>query len=695
VYRGARHAIAFALSGTMVVSPAIAVELNGSARLSASESDDDGIEVQSMQTTARLDLAQQLSPYLRLRFGGSYGEFASEVEGEEVSSRTTLRPEVALLYARPELSWQVHLLSHRIEDDSAAGELRSEAWRSNLTWRPGGGLQLQLAYRDESNSAENLSLGRDLRQRSGRVEVLYDRTHWGIGYVGWRNQLAATASGLEVEQIRHDLRLHGAREFADRRLRLSIHGQAGRLDSTARQGEATPAEPLAVVQGLFAIDLSPAISELEPAPGLVDGNTADPTDPAIEIGGANTYRNLGVELAFVRPASRLEVWVNRPSAPGLSWEVFWSADNLLWEPIAGVSSEYDSALQVYTLRFSAIQARFLKAVNVSSNSSSEVQVTEIRVLRDLGALAGADERATDLYRAGLSVGWSVTPRIDLFAGADIANDEATLGDVVRQDATSRSARASARVELPRGFELGASYRWSALDEAVPRALVRSSRDVSASLRWRPLPTVDAALVSAVRSDFEEDVELATNTSTRLSLGLQLLEELGLNTDLTHSRLEGERIGFARETWSWSQRLEMHPRERLRVAAGYNWSRTEPSAGTGPAIERSHGYGEFEWTPGSALSLRGTLFYEESAGRSALHQLYGLRWAPGPKLSLGLVGELDEESDGRLTSRDSLTVAYRLASRWLVTGSIARSHSELDGARSDEVTTANITTAVSF
>ncbi len=76
---------------------------------------------------------------------------------------------------------------------------------------------------------------------------------------------------------------------------------------------AAVALPVPVAQGLFAIDATPSLGELEPTSAFIDGDTTSPAAPGIEIGGANTFRNIGVDLGISRPVSELEISVQGPS----------------------------------------------------------------------------------------------------------------------------------------------------------------------------------------------------------------------------------------------------------------------------------------------------------------------------------------------------------------------------------------------
>lgn len=692
--RAASIAGGIALAVGLAFGPAtFAATLDGSVRLSWSETELGTVSGSNTDHAANLSLTQVLTPYLRLRFLGNYGEQTAELEGAQPFERSSLQPAAELLYSRPGLSWRLGWENRRIDSSSAAQEFESDAVVANLTWQPRGDFRLGLSFRDATNQTDVAAFGRDLDERQGRLDAVYQRRYWSLGYAANYNELVGGVSGFDVEQFRQDLRLSASRDFADGRLVLGFSGNAGHLEAEERRGDF--AEPLPAAQGLFGIDISPAIGELDPAPGLVDGELSAPTSPPIEVGGANTFRNVGLDLGLPRPATRFEVTVDRTSGAQVVWDVYQSADGLIWEPVTVLSRTYESDLLRYTIRFAATSERYLKAVNVSSNPATEVRVTEVRALREVVAIEGPAERTSELYRAAASLGWRVTDRVTFSAAAETSNDSATVGDIVRRDYTASGMRAGVEVDLARDFVLAVRYRHSESEERRTGGLTRISDDYSASLRWTPLETVDALLSAAIRTDDDEFGELSNLEVVRLMVSLDLLDELQLVTDLSSSRVDSLGAGGVRDTLSWVQRVEMRPREDWRVGGGYSWQRTEGAGNRPRDYETSSVFVDIDWSPGSALTVRGSLTYFDESGGSTLRQSYGLFWAPGPKLSVALGWDQFEQHDGLLTANDSITVNYQAASRLLLFASISRSRNDLGSGIEAEITSGNAGASISF
>ena len=692
----ARRVALLACAGAAIaLAAARGAELDGSARVAWTESDTETATVATTEQSVHLGLTQILTPYLRLRVSESYADLSSTLDGADVFSRSNEQPRVELLYGRPNLTARVGYDLARTRSDVEADRFDASSVTGSLAWRTRVGLRLGLSLREATNRGDVAALGRDVDDRRARLDLAFDRGHWSVGYSAAYGELERVSTGLAVEQLRHDLRFSGARDWLAGRLHIGVNALAGRLESQQRRGEGDLGEPLPAVAGLATIDASPETATLDAAPGLVDGEVGEATTPPIEIGGANTFRNVGVDLGLSLPATRLEIHVDRPSGAGLGWRVYHSADNLFWEPIPAVTGEFDATLLRYSLRFAPVTDRYFKAVNVTINPAELVRVTEVRALREITAILGADDSSSDLYRAGVSLGWQIAPRVQLSLGADTSNDETTFGAVTRRDYTTSSARGGLTVDMSRDLRLVVGYRWLDSEDRRVGGIQRSTEEVSASLRWDPLPTVDAVLALATRDELDAGELLSTSTTSRLSVSLRLLEELRLVSELLLSRLDSRLLGVERDTVHWTQRFETEPYEHWRFDGGYTWSRTESGVDGQPLLERTSFFATVYWSPGAALAFHGSLIYYDDSVGASLRQSYGLSWVPGPKLTFSLAWNEFEEQRGQLTGGGSLAVNYHLASRAQLFATLTESRTELADGTRERVTTAHAGTAVSF
>jgi hypothetical protein len=101
------------------------------------------------------------------------------------------------------------------------------------------------------------------------------------------------------------VRAGAQKAFWGDRFSVGLSGRLSHLNRTLATGaDAELAEPIPAAAGLFSVDTTPEIGELAAHPTLVDGDATAPALPPIDVGGASTFRNVGVDLGLTRPVTR-------------------------------------------------------------------------------------------------------------------------------------------------------------------------------------------------------------------------------------------------------------------------------------------------------------------------------------------------------------------------------------------------------
>ena len=674
------------LACALAAAPLGAAELSGSAVVAAGTTDVDGAETEVVDQQYAFSLFQRFTPYLSLRAGASLLDLGSEAPAGQDFSRRSREPRLELLYGRPALSARLAVLDRVSEGSSAEDEFEVESLVGNLSWRTPWGPALSLQLRDESNVADSAVFGRDTDTRTISGSAVWNRSLWSTGYTVERFELDNRLSGLTLEQTRQDLRFDAGRRFFDDRLALSFDSRVSHLDrSEVSPPGAGLAEPVPVRQGLFAVDTSPDSGSLEPAPGLIDADFATPAVAGGVIGGANTFRNFGLDLGLALPVTRLEVTVDSPTGAEVVWEVWRSPDNLLWERVAGVVRELDPVLLRYTLRFPETTERFFKAVNVTPNAAVGVDVTELRALRDVDSLAPGGEAT--LYRADLVATYRPVERVTARVNAGASEDESLSGLVTRRRFEEVHAGARLEVGLPHDLRLRAGYQYVDFENRVEPVLLRTEQVYDAGLVWTPLPTLEAVLSTQVRDELEEARELRSLQTTRLRVLAELLPDLRLTSELERSRVEDPLSGLDREGWAFRQLLDARPTDRWSVAGGWSLLRFEDSSGR-VLLDRLGLDLQTTWVATPYLTLIGAWDWsldDATTERTFLRQSYTVAWSPGTKLTTTVTWESFEDRDLRQTTSSAASASYRLTERFSLFGSLTRSTFEETGSETSETT----------
>ncbi len=658
-----------------LASPALPADLTGSALVANTSTTAGAFKSDLLEQQYTLGLFQPLTPYLTVRVGYQYFDLGTTFQGGTSFTRSTSQPLVELLYNREELSARVAAYQLSVDSSAAAESLDRRSLAANLSWKSSFGPGFSVDFRDERNVADVSAFGRDVNTRLLDLTAFYNRRHWSASYTYETLTVDNQSNAFRSDQDRHEARLSAQRSFWADRLSVGLSGQASLLGRTTGIGEeAELAEPVPAAAGLFAVDASPEIGELVSSPTLVDGDAVTPASPPVEIGGASTFRNVGVDLGVTRPITRLEIATDVVSGPSVVWQVYRSRDNLFWEAVSGATSTFDSGLLRYRILFPQTEDRFFKAVNVSVNAASAVRVTEVRALLDRAATAFAEDSDDSLYRGDVILGFNPSRRVSMAVGFGASSDETLAAGLVRRDYEDVHAQARLSVILARDLDLNLGYRYNDSANRADPVLLRTVNHYSANLVWKPLPTVDAALTVGRRDESEKATLLQSQDSVRLGVSFQLLEDLRYMTNFDVSRLADPFEGRDRNSWTWTHTLEMRPLPAWDVSGSLTLSRNETFAGE-PLLDRTQYQLWTTWNPTSYLSLSGNWWYTDDGGRGSLNQSYNLSYAPGDRLTVSATYQGYEDAGGFQTSTDSLSATYRLFMQFLLFANLSRSTSE--------------------
>jgi len=655
-----------------LASPGLPADLTGSALVATTSTTAGGLQSDLLEQQYSLGLLQPLTPYLTVRLGYQYFDLGTTFQDGTTFSRGTSQPLVELLYDRDRLSGRVSFYQLSINSSAEAENLDRRSLAANLSWRPTTWPGFAVNFRDDRNVADVSAFGRDVNSRLLELTTFYNHRYWAASYTFETLDLDNPQNAFRTDQDRHEARASAQRSFWAGRLSVGLSGRVSRLQRTTATGEgAELAEPVPAAAGLFAVDTSPEIGELAPSPTLVDGDATTPASPPVEIGGASTFRNVGLDLGVTRPITRLEIAVDVVSGPAVVWQVYRSRDNLFWEAVPGVTSTFDSGLLRYRILFPQTEDRFFKAVNVSPNAASAVRVTEIRALLDLSATA-LDEASNDnRYRGDVLLGFNPSRRVSVAVGLGASSDETLTAGLVRRDYEEAHALARLTVGLARGLDLNLGYRYNDSENRREPVLLRTVSQYSANLTWKPVTTVDAALTASRRNESERTTLLQSQDSVRLGVALELLADLRYVTDLETSRLEDPFAGRSRNSWTWTHTLEMRPLPSWDVAGSLILSRNETFAGE-PLLDRTQYQLWTTWNPTAYLSLSGSWWYTDDSGRGTLNQSYNVSYAPGDRLTVSAAHQGYDDVGGIETSTDSLSATYRLFTQFLLFANLSRS-----------------------
>lgn len=654
----------------LLACPALqAADVNGSILVTGGTNEIDNEETDVLDQRYQITLVQPLTPYLGFNLNYIYRGLETSPENGVDFERRTSQPGIDLFYQRRRFSSRFTYRERRTRGTSPADRLDATSFLASVTWDPERGPLAQLQYRNDTNFSDVAVFGRDVTNRTWDLEVGREYKDWSAWYEYSNVNIDNAVGELSLEQQQHELRSSYQFKAWEDRVIFFANGQVRRVENDSRVPSGTRFDqPVPARGGLFAVDTTPEIWRLDPAPALVDGDTETPVEPDINIGGANTFRNIGVDLGFTRPVSQLEVTVDRLSGPGLVWEVYHSPDNLNWEAVPGVTSLWDTAFLRYAIRFPETQDQYFKAVNVSVNTESDVLVTEIRALREVQSIGRTTGQSTDI-RTDLNLLFKPNERVYGNFTLGYNNEDDVVPGVSIRGLRDLYYTSSILVVLTPDLDLNMHYGFSNREEDREPVIERGERSYGAGLIWSPLPAVDGQLSVNHREESERGATLRLDDTVRLRLATELFPELLLTTELLANDSDNELAGFSQSSWTWRESLISRPTRRWTFSGSYSYTDYD-SAGAVALSKRTSLTVRTAWMPVPTVNIGATYGEGKDDNQETTDQRYFLAWTPGRKLTCSLVYNDNESVGFRQLTSVNAQVQYRphRRLRLFVTGS---------------------------
>jgi hypothetical protein len=637
---------------------AFAGDASGGARVYAGSTDTGGETEHVLSQDYNLRWSQPLTPWLALFVGYQSSDYATKQEGSPDFERTSREPLIEITYTRSGFNARFGTRDRQARGTSDADVLDVTSRYGQLFWKPARGPRYSLRFDESTNVADVAIFGRDLRTRTADFDVVYPLRHANLRYSFENFHLDNALTGYALGQRQHSVRGTMEHRFLDDRLSVSSDILFRRTDQTTQApiGQ-TIATPLAAREGLFALDTTPDLGSLDPEPTLLDGDSTTPAVPRIDIGGANTYRNIGVDLGVTQQASRLEISVDALSDPGLGWVVYHGPDNLTWDLLGGVAVAFDPTFLRYTLTFPQTTDRYFKAVNVAANSQPIVAVTEVRAFVDIAALDSASQRSTT-ERAYVIAGYKPTDRLTTRLSAAYNNDGGSGDQRPVLNARELDLDALVNADLTGSLDGRIQYHRSNFRREQGPLLRRDEERYDAALLWTPLPTVDGLLGATWRDETEGGTLIRSTESVRARAVTELLPGLKLASEVTRQSVRDPFAGFAFTGWFLKETLEGRPTERMTLRGGGS-SQWFDATGRLTVRRRVAADAGIAWTLTEYVVFDADWSYGDEDGRVTLWQSYSASWNPGPRLSVTAAYNESDSIEDLVTSGASASLDYRL------------------------------------
>jgi hypothetical protein len=659
----------------MDISTGLAQGLRGSvtvkSTLDRTEIDDTAQSIFSLDQRYHLGWDSELSPFFTWRTDVRDQESLDDTEEGKTTGRD-IELSSELILRNPLFDWSAGF--RLTKDTFKAPEFTRETLFeqdifSRFVWRPEGFPTLSLQY-DKFKDYDDFRV-RKRDTSEDRFQATLDYTYGPLSFVDdfiykERRDHVLKITRKSLENLG---RVNFEEDFWKGRIYLLGNYQ---LNYTSRQEIAevvTTLEQLRLPRrGLYIPqDTTPEDGQLNDTPSLIDSNKSTPATDGlgntINIGGGNTFRNIGIELIVPQVVNRILIYV-RPGDPNLSplivWDAYFSDNGRNWSLIASTAF-FNPAENRYEISFADTPHRFFKVVNSATSAVLDSFVTEIEAIGPVLVGAEKDRVSRDVIQ---DINSTVRFR---------PIEKATLSYDFLYNRTERKTDTDKFVELRNnhGITLQADpFRYLSAYVRYERSLTESDQDVETlndlyyitldSTPWETLTTTLSASHTQTAEDGENQFR---SDSISLQVISQLHRDLNMSIDVGYSTREDFVAETTTTTLNWGVDLDAELRRDLTATLSYDGSREfqRPEDIRTPVDDVRL---LIIWRPTRLLNLSGEWGYRSELGSGGFTHRYTLDWLPFPDGNIALDCFIEYELD-RSGVENRQEQELRAGFRWAV------------------------------
>jgi hypothetical protein len=380
-------------------------------------------ETNSLVPAVRLNMDTLLYPHLRLNAGGVFelSRLVTTVNGTPADSTIMRnRPFFMLRSTSPLLSpgFGYFRREERARTAELSGaKLVNDEYAGYLGWNPAGGPRSDFQYL-RTHTFDGSRSRQDVVRDFGSLVSQYEYRNFGAYYRGAYLKTDDRLRGYRTRQLTNAVRVNQSGAAIMKRLVWNSSYNVTRQDLRTANDDTggelvVPATPFA---GLASTSDTPLTARLGQNAALIDGNlTAGAgVDLGLTVPPEDTQaRNIGLDFVNPTEVSRLWIWTDRDlpfeTANAFSWEVFTSADNLVWRRETLVSAAaFGPFERRFEVDFPAVNARYVKVVVrplppavPDAGRFTDIFVTEVQAFsrRQAGALRDRFAQTAHLVNA--------------------------------------------------------------------------------------------------------------------------------------------------------------------------------------------------------------------------------------------------------------------------------------------------------
>lgn len=594
-----------------------------------------------------LMLNKSLFPLLTLRAGYLFESDRSWLTtGDQKSDSkiTTSLPSADLNLGTPLLNASVGY-SKRKESTNFPGTpstgQNSESYHGAFNWRPEGLPVLSLNL-ERSNLFDDQRVSQDITSDRAVLSLAYRLKGIDLKYAGNYNDHTDRLQDVTVKQTTNSARAtYSGQFFQDRVSLYSSYNFSRQTTNIDTSGKGVVELPIPNQVRLFKSvpnNNDPLLITLGPLsdPVSIEIGTATQSPPSAQNMGFDFIKETNVTMVLVsispenfNSTAAKNNFIDK-IVPLYTWTVYESADNFSWTPVNGVTTNFDSSMYQFQIKFDSTKTRYIKVVvsqldpaaqnvkNASNGSNLSVTVNNFEAL----SVQGQTSVTSNTLNSDIKVRLLDSPSLFYDCSFYLVNsapngflkwtlDNAILGDHHFNDVVGVSGRVAREDSYdPLGRRVAYVY--------------------NGTLRVIPLKTLSHTLAYSGRTE-----SFQGKTDDIQSLYLSNTAELyrGVNVSLNGGASSAVNMnGMKVFSYSMNSAMNLSPRSDLSLNLNVSLNHSDQSGGGNKSVSSETRRADMGVTyrPFPTLYLVASFgFLKQTQQKNSIVQNYGVNWSPFP------------------------------------------------------------------
>jgi len=661
------------------VAMALSDNLNGSAKVTWVDSSTDTLTTRSVNQNYTVNWTKNFGEYVRFRANMRYYHLGIEQERSRNPWQSQYQPTGEIIWRHPKFTLGASARKSVSMIQGSTSNLVRENFGINLKTRTFGIPIITLRVDGNRTYNKGANLQRDTRDIRSQFGAKHAIGIHNFQYSYTNTYTKNYLNDLTVTDNNHSVRWSQTSYKLDKKLRFSTSYNFNyRSQTTDHNKSSSIYLETPLFRGLYSLDATPELDQLENIPGLTDDDLESPTQPLINIGENNINANIAVDFGYSREVDGLYIYTDRLSGQDVQWDVYISNDNFEWHLISnGVVSTFDLNFNRYEIYFGNQDTRYIKGVRTGFNDVEEVFVTEIIGVK----FSESNERTSRemmSHNFDLSSNYQFTKRLstafDFTYRKMPITDFSNGRDMVYFSVNTRHQLTS---KLKQNIVFHNGY-----DKFVGSRTKNLNRNISYNLKYQVITTLDFLFSAVTRSTYVNDLIDQEVNSLLLHSNADVWEGLTINGEINYNRYN--RFGGLSSLDTWTYKLSGDAQLLPNLGAIFSYS-TQMTSGGGDYNDRvRHQYAlDSDYRMTRSILVRGRVSINEDENVKNVNQNYIISWIVGSKLTINGNVIINDNSSGSDSERYSVRFNYTLSSRGSIFVSYSDSETNLTERRSVE------------